>query len=279
MSALPETLKRPIERLERIEPLNPMDYGHTEDPEVIERMQSLIRPLQHFSTTEKGTGDTIEHLFTMFPNSEIHRASLPLWLAHESEHGVIIDDELKALGAKTGDEPTGKIPALYHALGFIGEMSDGLNIALGITASGTAVSHEFTTKGAYVKLAEEVEKKGASEFAEALRDIMPQESAHLAYYIPLFKYYYGQANHWQRWLGMRMMRLSWQPVGAKQKARRADFGSIACEVYGEETMDEEASRLQRKISKLLLAGEDLLPKFIEERVRGSVAAYKESIVA
>lgn len=272
---VPEILRRPIEKLESIEPLHPEDMGHTTDHETVERMQPLVRPLTHFARTEKKTEDTQAHLRTIHPRSQTHQITLPLWESHELPHGQIIDDELVALGSGPAEDADGSIPVLYPVLGLLGTHSEAFDRALSIATVGTAATHEYTTMNGYKQLKKRCHSLGATAFAETIGKIIPQEASHYGLYRTWLSHELSHANRWERWLGKKMISMSWQPVGAKKKEYRADFGSVALEIFGDTGVDNQAAKIQSTADKLLGEGEGLLPGFAVTSIRRCVEQYKQ----
>lgn len=275
--SIPETLRRPIEKLEVIKPLEPTMFEHTVDPVVIERMQPLVRPLIHFARTEKKTEDTQRHLRTIHPRSAVHQVTLPLWEAHELPHGQIIDDELVALGGEPAEDPDGSVPVLYPVLGMLGSVSERFDKALTIATVGTAVTHEYTTLNGYKKLRDRSRELGAAGFAEAINQIIPQEASHYGLYRTWLKHELSEAKSWERWLGKKMLSMSWQPVGAKRAIHRADFGSVALNIFGEDGLNRQVESLQHTADKLLGEGEGLLPGFVTKAIQGCVERYRSEL--
>ena len=273
-ATVPETLKPRIETLQNMPPLNPADMGHTSSEEVAERMQPLVRTLNHFAHTEKKTDDTKEHLRALHNNSPLHQVTLPLWWAHEGPHGQYIDDELKALGTEPAEDANGDMPWVYPFMGALSRRSRSLDRALNIASVGTAATHEHTTKNGYVRLRQISRGHGAEEFAHGISQIIPQEAAHYALYRGWLTHELSHANRWERWLGTKFIQASWMPVGAKRKEHRADFGNVAVKLYGDSGLDDQVDKMQFNTERLLANGNGLLPKFVVKAVRECVEMYR-----
>lgn len=259
-------------------PLESVDFGFANPGRVLEVFGRIF---PYFGRVEGEVGGYVQLVSTMIPGSQEpgHPIGefLPRWLGHEKQHGQIIDRAQEELGMTPIEVPPPDAPPIARLVGKAALVSPMFERILSAVYGLHGLRHEKLTDSGYRRILEMLDGIGEPAFAQtAILPISRQEPMHLVWYRQFVRDLLPDLSAKELKLTAMLDRVLYQPVGAKKRSNRADFGDVARALDPENT-HETSRKVQEAGDKLLDAQ---LPKrrrtdFVAEKIQACIDLSEE----
>ncbi|MFT4083256.1 MAG: GTP-binding protein LepA [Nocardioides sp.] len=259
-------------------PIASVDFTIRDPRAVAERFGGV---LDYMARTELEVERNVLELTTLLPDPpEIDRRFYAeVWGPQERQHGLILDTLQTRLGMAPTDADLTTVSTKIRVLGLLAHLTP-IQDVVRMLYYLTGMTTERSALIAYQRLhdgAKEMTEKALA--ASVIAPIRRQEPGHYAYYQFAARQLWDQLAHWQRWLVRRLRALSFSPVGAGDRHRRAEVGRmiIDLDLGDPASIDALAEQVARVETELLGAGRRGLrvPPYIVGAFRDAVALAGE----
>ncbi len=198
--------------------------------------QEMGHVFHYFGRVENEVSSYSEQLTTMLGTAREDgptKEFIQNWRRHEVPHGQIFDQAQEQLGLEANQFVTEKVQPTIKIIGQLCLHSPALERVITTVYFSHGSRHEKLTDRGYRLMAKRLQGIGEIAFVETgIKPILRQEAMHLGYYQQALKEHVPTLTMRERKLAAFLERILYQPVGAKRREHRAQFGQVATTLGG-----------------------------------------------